>query len=61
MFLRTFQLIQGTIENLLPADEVDEDGYELSSVLSKKIGPLTCVVLSCNSDTFKLQEIQLLK
>ncbi|XP_053401284.1 DNA repair-scaffolding protein-like [Mercenaria mercenaria] len=54
-------LLQMTIENLLPADEMDEEGYELSSVLSKKIGPLKCVVLSSNSDTFILKEIDLLK
>lgn len=55
-----FQLLQPTIERLLPADEGDDEGYELSSVLNKTIGPLECIVTAVQDRHVNLQQIQLL-
>ena len=55
------QLLQSTIESLLPKDEEDEDGYELSSVLNKTIGPLNCLVVEKGQNwAYFLKEIELL-
>ncbi|KAH3776775.1 DNA repair-scaffolding protein-like [Dreissena polymorpha] len=53
-------LLQRTIEKLLPAEEGDEEGYELSSVLNKSVGPLHCMVSNKTSDLVTLREIDML-
>ncbi|CAH1779759.1 unnamed protein product [Owenia fusiformis] len=37
------QLLQSTIENLLPTDSADEEGYDLDCVLKRPIGPISCI------------------
>ncbi|KAL4234463.1 hypothetical protein ACF0H5_006109 [Mactra antiquata] len=54
-------LEQSTIKNLLPDDKEDEDGYELSCVLYKYVGPLYCSVISTSQHSILLREITLLK
>ena len=54
-----FQLLQTTIEKLLPSTEEHDDGYELSSVLNKHVGPIDCIVTN-RQKTVTLKEIKLL-
>lgn len=53
--------MQATIESLLPADEEDEEGYELSSVLNKPLGPIQCIVTAVQDKQVSLQQIHLLQ
>ena len=59
-----FQLLQSTIEQLLPSDNGTDEGYELSSVLNKSLGPLNCVVVDClesnRQKSVSLREIDLI-
>ena len=59
-----FQLLQSTIERLLPGNEGDEEGYELSYVLNKPVGPLNCIVTdtpeTSENKQLTLREIELL-
>ncbi|XP_052817808.1 DNA repair-scaffolding protein-like [Mya arenaria] len=51
-------LLQSTIESLLPADEEDDEGYELSSVLHRALGPLPCHVTSQSPSPALLSQIE---
>ena len=54
-----FQLLQPTIESLLPADDGDDEGYELSSVLNKSVGTLQCIVTGNSEKMASLQQINI--
>ena len=54
-----FQLLQPTIESLLPADDGDDEGYELSSVLNKSVGSLQCLVTGNSEKMASLQLINI--
>jgi len=52
-------LLQPTIESLLPADDGDDEGYELSSVLNKSVGTLQCIVTGNSEKMASLQQINI--
>ncbi|VDI32281.1 Hypothetical predicted protein [Mytilus galloprovincialis] len=51
-------LLEDTIQSLLPEDENDEEGYDISSVLNSTVGPVTCVVMKKNNNDIFLKEIR---
>ncbi|XP_062621469.1 DNA repair-scaffolding protein-like [Saccostrea cucullata] len=40
------ELLQSSIEKILPDSDEAEEGYDISSVLGRHVGPLNCVVLA---------------
>ncbi|XP_069702590.1 DNA repair-scaffolding protein-like [Periplaneta americana] len=51
------KLQQESILKLLPLSQDNREGYELSSVLGREVGPLVCVVMRTGTDGFMLKEI----
>ncbi|CAC5397794.1 SPIDR [Mytilus coruscus] len=51
-------LLEETIQSLLPEDENDEEGYDIGSVLNSTVGPITCVVMKKTSNEIFLKEIR---
>lgn len=51
------KLHQSTIESLLPPVLCNEEGYDMNSVIGKKLGPLRCEVLHSKDGNFTLQEL----
>ncbi|CAG2206366.1 SPIDR [Mytilus edulis] len=51
-------LLEDTIQLLLPEDENDDEGYDISSVLNSDVGPVTCVVMKMNNNDIFLKEIR---
>lgn len=51
------ELLQSSIEELLPNTSQTQEGYDMACVLGQKLGPLTCVVLKCKPSEVVLKEV----
>lgn len=51
------ELLQCSIEELLPDASQTQEGYDMACVLGQKMGPLTCVVLKCKPSEVVLKEV----
>nr|XP_011417581.2 DNA repair-scaffolding protein isoform X1 [Crassostrea gigas]XP_011417582.2 DNA repair-scaffolding protein isoform X1 [Crassostrea gigas] len=51
------ELLQSSIEELLPDASQTQEGYDMACVLGQKMGPLTCVVLKCKPSEVVLKEV----
>lgn len=51
------ELLQTSIEEILPDTSQAHEGYDMACVLGKKLGPLTCVVLKCKPGEVVLKEV----
>ncbi|XP_070576050.1 DNA repair-scaffolding protein-like isoform X2 [Ptychodera flava] len=55
------QLLQDTIEKLLPVSEEPEDGYDMQCIMGKDIGPINCYIVMVSHDMVVMEEINLHK